>query len=340
MVAVDAHAAHGRPALSLLAVVGSGDSTSTVGIMQSHVLEIDSDAANTLPNGVAPRVRWAGPLEMQTGDISTAVQDWAAFDGGVVAVGTSDGETLTIGGSGVMVAPGLVLTATHVLRDEVAAIEAHELSVWCLGLRRDGRAELWALSRMRFGETESDLAFLAVRPYSKVPAAWALTCLALTTRLPAAGDPVTVVGFRFDNSGPDGLGSIDGFPVVSRGRLYASAGTVLQVDLYRDSVLAPFPYVEVGCGTLGGMSGGAVIDARGAVMGILSVGLSHEDGRGPSHAAWILQALQFDVALSWPRDVYPSEVSILDLPEDLMRIIGREHVELIGPLEIDYRPWR
>ena len=47
--------------------------------------------------------------------------------------------------------------------------------------------------------------------------------------------------------------------------------------------MAPFPVIEISCGTLGGMSGGAVLDASGSVIGILSAGLSHDDGRGPSY---------------------------------------------------------
>ena len=79
---------------------------------------------------------------------------------------------------------------------------------------------------MRFGETESDIAFLAVEPYSKLPDDWALTCLALTTRYPMEGDELTVVGFRFDNTQPNDLPEIDGIRVFCRGHLYVSAGTV------------------------------------------------------------------------------------------------------------------
>ncbi|MDQ6775342.1 MAG: hypothetical protein M3071_03770, partial [Actinomycetota bacterium] len=87
------------------------------------------------------------------------VADWAEYDGAIVAVGTSDGASFTILGSGVMVAPGLVITATHVLRDDVDGIEAKSLAPWCLGPRQDGRADLWLVRQMRFGETDSDISF-------------------------------------------------------------------------------------------------------------------------------------------------------------------------------------
>lgn len=308
--------------------------------MSGNLVQIVPNAAGQWPRGVAPQVRWPANVDLPAAGTAEAVTDWAAYDGALVAVGVSDGAAFTVCGSGVMVAPGFVITATHVLRDDVDAIEAKTLSVWCLGPRRGVRADLWTLRGMRFGETESDIAFLAVEPYSELPNNRALTCLPLTTRYPVEGDPLTVVGFRFDNAGAGDLPEIDGIPVISRGRLYASAGTVLRVQTYRDHVMAPFPVIEISCGTLGGMSGGAVLDASGAVVGILSVGLSHDDGRGPSNAAWIIHALQFNVALTWPREVYPPDCPILDLPDDLLRIIGREHVTLSGQLQVNYRPWR
>lgn len=308
--------------------------------MAGNLIQIAPDAADAWPKGTVPDVRWAAAADLPAGDIAAAVADWAVYDGAIVAVGTSDGTTFTVSGSGVMVAPGLVLTATHVLRDDVDAIEEQKLSPWCLGPRKDGRADLWLVRQMRFGETDSDIAFLAVEPYSELVDDWTLTCLPLTTRYPMDGDPLAVVGFRFDDADVNDLPEINGIPVVSRGRLYTSAGTVQQIGQYRDRRMMPFPFIEISCGTLGGMSGGAVLDATGAVIGILSVGLSHDDGRGPSNAAWIIHALQFDVALHWPRGVYPPDCPILNLPDDRLRIIGREHVKLSGSLQIDYTPWR
>jgi hypothetical protein len=86
------------------------------------------------------------------------------------------------------------------------------------------------------------------------------------------------------------------------------------------------------------MSGGAVLDRDGAVVGILSTGLSHDDGRGPSNAAWIIHALMFRVTLLWPRALYQPDTPLLDLPDDLLRILGREHVRLTGADELDYTP--
>lgn len=88
---------------------------------------------------------------------------------------------------------------------------------------------------MRFGETASDIAFLADEPYSDLPDDWALTCLPPTTRLPVEGDVLTVVGFCFDNAHANDLPQIEGIPVIGRERLYVSAGTAQQVQSPRRS---------------------------------------------------------------------------------------------------------
>jgi hypothetical protein len=99
---------------------------------------------------------------------------------------------------------------------------------------------------------------------------------------------------------------------------------------------APTAKVEVRCGSLGGMSGGALVDAGGALLGIVSRSFETEDGPGPSTAAWILHALMFGVTLPWPPGVYPPDTPLRDLPPDQLTIYGRENVRLVGPMEIEY----
>jgi hypothetical protein len=55
-----------------------------------------------------------------------------------------------------------------------------------------------------------------------------------------------------------------------------------QVEPYRDHVMAAFPVIEVSCGTLGGMSGGRVLYADGAVTGILSPASRTRTAAGPA----------------------------------------------------------
>ena len=307
----------------------------------AYTIHFAADAAEAWPEHVAPTVRLVDPGQVPVGAVPASVQNWDYYDGAIVAIGFSDGRTFTISGSGVMVAPGLVLTATHVLHDHVDALAAAELSLWCLGVRTGGDVDLWALRTLRYPETESDIAFLGVEPYSHLPDGWELACLPLSTRAPRQGATLTVVGFRF-GAVPTGAGLplLDDVPVVSQGQLYTAAGTTEAVHYpYRDTVMAPFPVIEVACGSLGGMSGGAVLDDDGAVVGILSTGLSIEDGKGPSNAAWIIHALMFSVTLCWPPKLYQPNTPILELPQELLTIIGRDHVRLTGTHALDYDAW-
>jgi hypothetical protein len=87
------------------------------------------------------------------------------------------------------------------------------------------------------------------------------------------------------------------------------------------------------------MSGGAVIDEHGALVGILSRSFDTEDGNGPSTAAWIIHALMFDVTLPWPPGAYQPNTPILNLPHDQLTIYGRDRVRLVGPMDIEYTAW-
>jgi hypothetical protein len=105
---------------------------------------------------------------------------------------------------------------------------------------------------------------------------------------------------------------IRGVRAVGRGELFVAAGEVETIHWpRRDALLVPCPAIEIRCGSLGGMSGGAVIDEGGALVGILSRSFETADGLGPSTAAWILHALMFDVTLPWPPGVYRPNTPIL-----------------------------
>jgi hypothetical protein len=200
------------------------------------------------------------------------VVNWDYYDGAIVMVGVTDGETYVIEGSGVTVAPGLVLGATHVLRHHADAIAAKALSVYCIGVRSGGRADLWAVPRsLRYAEDHSDIMFLGVELNSEISDDWYVSCLPISTRVPEEGEPLTIVGYRFDREEAKPLPIINGVRAVGRGDLYIAAGEVEKIYYpHRDRLLAPFPAIEIKCGSLGSMSGGAVIDQAGALVGILS----------------------------------------------------------------------
>jgi Trypsin-like peptidase domain len=299
---------------------------------------VDDPLANWPKDRPLP-VRLVEPGCAPASAVAEKVANWDYYDGAIVMVGVTDGETYLIEGSGVMVAPGLVLSATHVLRHHADAIAARTLSVYCVGVRSGGRADLWAVHQsLRYAEDHSDIMFLGVELNSEISDDWYAPCLPISTRAPEKGESLTIVGYRFDRDEAEPLPIINGVRAVGRGDLYIAAGEVETIYYpHRDRLLAPFPAIEIKCGSLGSMSGGAVIDQGGALVGILSRGWG-DDGP-PSTAAWIIHAFMFDVTLPWPPGAYDPNTPILDLPNNQLKIYGRDKVRLVGPLEIEYTAW-
>jgi hypothetical protein len=163
--------------------------------------------------------------------------------------------------------------------------------------------------------------------------------LPLSTREPQLGESLTIVGFRYPDVTRGGEPErIEGIPVAARGDLYAAPGKVVAVYEYRDRRMVPFPMIEIECGSLGAMSGGPAIDQSGHVVGILSSGW--QDTKPPSNVAWIIHSLMFAVTPVWPPSLYEPETPILDLPDELITIVGKEKVELTGFQEVTYTRWR
>jgi hypothetical protein len=112
---------------------------------------------------------------------------------------------------------------------------------------------------------------------------WSFTSLGVTTRCPRQGEKLTIFGFRFDDVQEDGQG------YRAAGNLYAAAGTV--TDVYHPKHFLPslpFPTIDIACGSLGAMSGGAVLDHDGLLVGMISRGWTTDDMEGPTYAAWIV----------------------------------------------------
>jgi hypothetical protein len=78
------------------------------------------------------------------------------------------------------------------------------------------------------------------------------------------------------------------------------------------------PTIEVACGSIGGMSGGALLDETGFLLGTTSRGLTSEDGLGPTLAAWVVGALNRELEIPWPPGLYPQPVHLLDIDKRLL----------------------
>lgn len=266
-------------------------------------------------------------------DIPQGVTNWTFFEGALLMVFVRTAEEDVVVGTAAVIAPGLAISAAHVLTDYLAQILAGAASLICIGPRSVG-LDFWRVRRLSTCDTDDDVAYLSLELASAIPPQWRLRTIALTTRAPRNGETLHVVGFKF----PTVRREPGGFRAF--GNLYFAAGPVAAVyPIRRDALLLPYPCIEIACGSLNGMSGGAVLDGRGRLVGVISRGWETDDGQGPSYAAWIVGALNRSVEISWPPGMYPQPIHLLAMDTHLMPIEGRDRIEVVSPLRTSYQVW-
>lgn len=266
------------------------------------------------------------------GAIPDGVANWTFFDGALMTllVGTSEG--IKAMGTVVAVAPGLAITATHIIGDYVNDIVGGTAAVLCAAPSRHG-LELWDVRKVNFTEAD-DIAFLSLERASAITEDWRLRTIPATTRTPQEGETLHVIGFRLATVHADGAS------FGLEGDLFAASGEVIAVHYpVRDKFLMPFPTIEIGCGALGGMSGGAVLDDQGHLIGVISTSLATEDGEGPTFASWLVGGLNREVQITWPPGLYSNPIHVVDIDERLLRLEGRERIHIIDSNSYNYEVW-
>ncbi|MBD3886381.1 trypsin-like peptidase domain-containing protein [Phormidium tenue FACHB-886] len=259
--------------------------------------------------------------------------NWTFFEGALLAVVVSTPEDHVVLGTAVVIAPGLAITATHVFNERIPDILCGAVSIACVGPTSTG-VEFWRVRTINTCPSD-DIAYLSIQLASPISASWRFRSIALTTRAPKPGEMVYVIGFQFPNVFSDSQ-----FSVRMTGNLYVASGKVGSVYYpMRDSVLMPFPAIEIMCGSLGGMSGGAVLDAQGYLLGVTSRGFETDDRSGPSYAAWLVGGLNRKLEIPWPPGLYPQQVHLLEMDGCTLRIDGREHVTALDEHTVSYQLW-
>jgi V8-like Glu-specific endopeptidase len=272
---------------------------------------------------------------VDAGAVPDGVTNWDLLQGALLAVLVKrPGSELTvIEGTAVMIAPGLALTASHVFSDLLPDLASGKASLGCIGIRTSG-LDIWTVRKVSSSET-NDLAYLSLEPLSALTDGWHFSCLQLTTRTPAVGEELNIVGFRFLDVKERGK------DYLAEGDLYAAGGEVTATYYpARDAVRMPFPAIEIACDSLGGMSGGAVLDSESFLVGIISSGYAASEGQiGTTYAAWVIGGLNRELEIPWPPGIYSDPTHVLDMPKALLRIVGRDAITIIDGRTIQYRPW-
>lgn len=242
------------------------------------------------------------------------------FEGALLAIIVDDGHH-TVLGTAFLVAPGLAISAFHVFSADIDSILHSKKRVFCFGLR-SGQATLWDIRQINHTEN-SDIAYLSLIPRSALHEDRTIFQFPLTTRSPKAGEQLHLIGYT--------NGSIDGPPEKTiQFKLMSAVGSVTSVYPHqRGSVLMPFPTIEILCGSVGGMSGGVVLDSSGHVCGVICRGLNTDDQEGPTFASWLIGALGREVEIVWPSGLYKSPQQVIGI-ERIMAIQGRDKVKVDG----------
>lgn len=294
----------------------------------THWTKIVSDDLLSDPaNGTTLRVEPLRIDPLAIGASPVDVNNWEIFDGALLAIGVMYGDHFQVEGTAVMIAPGLAISAKHILDDHYPTTRPpSDGSLMCLGLRANGELQAWHCYELKYSnDGEGDLALLSLKLISQVSDGFCFKTFPLTTRVPAAGERLTVIGFRFEQPAEVERGVWDVNAYLLAGRLYVSSGAAGVFSRKHDSVLAPYATIEVRCGSLGGMSGGAVVDSNGELVGVTSVGWQTSDQEGPTLAAWWVDVLGGQPTLSWPLNMYQPGSAVVDIP--LGVINGRELIE-------------
>jgi Trypsin-like peptidase domain len=240
-----------------------------------------------------------------------------------IAVQFEDG-TMTVAGSGTMIAPGIVLTATHVLRD----IKKSGGSLVLISCLPPNRIRVWqplatdhTLKRLPdpsnpflHDDVPSDVALIACElrseAYPEEPLR--LGVLELSPGLPT--EMLWASGFRMNTNELSSDRQVDDNwlrtvavkdpPIV---RL-VSAGRVLEVFEHGHGRSLPGSVLEIDAVYEGGMSGGPVVNERGHIVGIVSKNLT-DGGQAakPSYVSMIDPVVFGELApASWPDQYWAS----------------------------------
>lgn len=220
----------------------------------------------------------------------------------LVAIARLDDEGLTALGSGVMVGPGLLVTATHVL-EEFPQEGAGPVFLTFLpdGVRAWLPIDRVTLSKpSQFDERRkvvSEISLVSCTLNSEVHGHLPLMLAPMQIALPLIGERLWAIGFRHQ--------AIEGSaarvtPLISSGMMTAAYPNG------RGERMAS-PCFEVNMDTVGGMSGGAVVNADGYLVGILS---SSFEG-GPSYVTLIWEAIRLRVKGAIPKLQANKTISLL-----------------------------
>lgn len=243
-------------------------------------------------------------------------------------------------GSAAMVGPGLAICAAHVVEEQdfYERIQTDAATLVASAPLPDGGMHLWTVLRVAL-VPDTDLAVLSMALTSPYPVDRRFVSAALTTRMPALGDVLTITG----------LSAVRGTEAITNNmnlQMIPGCAFGQVIDRYPEGRgrMMPGPCVAVECHARGGMSGGPVFDSRGYLVGIVS---SSFEGMETTFISHIWPALLRPLAACpvWPPAPYPLPApgSLLQLGRkfgiDIERPDAFKLCALHGEVALRYEAW-
>lgn len=239
----------------------------------------------------------------------------------------------TCEGSAILVAPGIAITAAHVIEDKIQLIVSGRMGIFCMGPTDDG-LQYWRVHNIT-KVNNSDLMILTLKYWTDLPSNHRFYLPCISTRLPDIGEAVIIAGFQASTVTGPVQEVIDGVPVFAKknGNATYCANVRAATGKVTRHYLTPRPGIvqgltfEVDVGTDGGMSGGPVFDQFGNLVGILSSSLEHDDQNGPSVVSLIVTALVQPVEACFGK-LLSGSVRLIDLHPHLAQIVGLQNIQV------------
>jgi hypothetical protein len=258
------------------------------------------------------------------------------LQGLIVAIGFIDGERQCIIGSGIMIAPGLCLTATHVI-EETAKKHALLFTFPC-----DSNMRIWtpedfsaqqkiSIELIPFQKPEpkySDVGILSYSPFSKFTDKNDYLFAPIEASIPKVGERLWATGYRETSN--------DGVPTIS---FFITSGLVTEQYLGGRGIHINGPCIEVAMQALGGMSGGPVFNAEGRVVGVISSCLEGQvDSKGPTYVSLVWTSLLSTVYSPWPENHWPENVAGVQTASNGQgaRLLGKARFDKDGAFRVKF----